>query len=183
MEGGFDRVRPPGTLGGDALWRNQGQRRFRTLSKPIRSSGTASGTSSSNLASARTRVETSAIVSTLSQPLVKHVQRLNQIRRAIPALRKGQYSTEGVSGQIAYKRRFTDGSVDSFVLVAVSGNATFTGIPNGTYVDAVTGDSKAVTGGTLSINLSGKGNMRAYVLSLSGNPAPGKIGTDGPYLK
>ncbi|MEV0968288.1 alpha-amylase family glycosyl hydrolase [Microtetraspora glauca] len=124
-----------------------------------------------------------AVANTLSQPLVKHVQRLNQIRRAIPALRKGQYSTEGVSGQIAYKRRFTDGSVDSFVLVTVSGNATFTGIPNGTYVDAVTGDSKTVTGGTLSINLSGKGNMRAYVLSLSGHPAPGKIGTDGPYLK
>ncbi|MCC5581818.1 fibronectin type III domain-containing protein [Microtetraspora sp. AC03309] len=124
-----------------------------------------------------------AVANTLSQPLVKHVQRLNQIRRAIPALRKGQYSTENVSGQIAYKRRFTDGSVDSFVLVTVSGNATFTGIPNGTYVDAVTGDSKTVTGGTLSINLSGKGNMRAYVLNLSGNPAPGKIGTDGPYLK
>ncbi|MER6173777.1 carbohydrate binding domain-containing protein [Streptosporangium sp. NPDC001681] len=123
------------------------------------------------------------VAQTLDKPLVKHVQRLNQIRRAVPALQKGQYSTEGVSGGMAYKRRFTQGSVDSFVLVSVSGNATFTGIPNGTYVDAVTGDSKTVTGGTLTISLSGKGNMRAYVLALPGNPAPGKIGVAGPYLR
>ncbi|WP_181871064.1 carbohydrate binding domain-containing protein [Sphaerisporangium album] len=123
------------------------------------------------------------VATTLSQPLVKHVQRLNQIRRAIPALRKGQYATQGVTGQMAYKRRFTEGSVDSFVLVTISGNATFTGIPNGRYVDAVTGDSRTVTDGTLSISLTGKGNMRAYVLDLPGNPAPGRIGADGPYLK
>ncbi|MEV4249306.1 carbohydrate binding domain-containing protein [Streptosporangium canum] len=126
---------------------------------------------------------TGAVAQTLDKPLVKHVQRLNQIRRAIPALQKGQYSTEGVTGQMAYKRRFTQGAVDSFVLVSVSGGATFTGIPNGTYVDAVTGDSKAVTGGTLTITGGGKGNMRAYVLSLPGNPAPGKVGTAGPYLR
>ncbi len=84
---------------------------------------------------------------------------------------------------MAYKRRFTSGSVDSFVLVTVSEGATFTGIPNGTYTDAVTGDVRTVTDGTLSIALTGKGNMRAYVLTLPGNPAPGKIGAAGPYLK
>ncbi|MBD7982634.1 carbohydrate binding domain-containing protein [Oerskovia merdavium] len=126
---------------------------------------------------------TGAVATTLQQPLVKHVQRLNQIRRAVPALQKGQYSTEGVSGGIAYKKRFTEGSVDSFVLVAVSGSATFSGIPNGTYVDAVTGDRKVVTGGSLAVSVSGKGNMRAYVLELPGNPAPGKVGEAGPYLK
>ena len=36
--------------------------------------------------------------STPAQPLVEHVRRLNQIRRAIPALRMGEYSTDGVSG-------------------------------------------------------------------------------------
>ncbi|WP_405147382.1 alpha-amylase family glycosyl hydrolase [Sphaerisporangium sp. NBC_01403] len=126
---------------------------------------------------------TGAVADTLNQPLVKHLQRLNQIRRAIPALQKGQYSTEGVSGGMAYKRRFTSGSVDSFVLVTVSEGATFNGIPNGTYTDAVTGDVRTVTDGTLSIALTGKGNMRAYVLTLPGNPAPGKIGAAGPYLK
>ncbi|WP_246649783.1 carbohydrate binding domain-containing protein [Nonomuraea coxensis] len=123
------------------------------------------------------------VATTLSQPLVKHLQRLNQIRRSIPALQMGQYSTEGVTGQMAYKRRYTSGSTDSFVLVTVSSGATFTGIPNGKYVDAVTGDVKTVTDQTLSIAASGKGNVRAYVLDQAGSPAPGKVGADGPYLK
>jgi glycosidase len=125
------------------------------------------------------------VASTLQQPLVRHVQRLNLIRRAIPALQMGQYSTEGVSGPMAYKRRYTDASrgIDSFALVAVSAAATFTGIPNGSYVDAVTGDVRAVTTGTLSVTLSGQGNARVYVLSLPGNPAPGKVGVSGPYLQ
>jgi glycosidase len=124
-----------------------------------------------------------AVANTLQQPLVQHVQRLNLIRRAIPALQKGQYSTAGISGsQMAFKRRFTSGSVDSFVLVTISGSATFTGIPNGTYVDAVSGTTQVVTSGTLTATVSGKGNLAAYVLNLPGNPAPGKVGTDGPYL-
>lgn len=124
-----------------------------------------------------------AVATTLSNPLVQHVQRLNQIRRKIPALQKGQYSTENVSGNIAYKRRYTNGAVDSFVLVSVSSGATFNGIPNGTYADAVTGDVKVVTGGSLSTTVSGQGNARIYVLNLAGNPAPGKIGVDGPFLR
>lgn len=123
------------------------------------------------------------VAQTLQQPLVKHVQTLNQIRRAVPALQKGQYSTEGVSGNMAFKRRYTDGGVDSFVLVAVSQGATFSGIPNGTYVDAVTGDTQVVGNGTLTVSLSGQGNLRAYVLDLPGNPAPGKVGDGSPFLK
>ena len=123
------------------------------------------------------------VATTLSMPLVKHVERLNLIRRAIPALQTGQYSTDGVSGTIAYKRRYTNGPVDSFALVTVSSPSTFTSIPNGTYTDAVTGDVQTVTNGTLTANVSTKGDMRVYVLSLPGNPAPGKIGTDGPYLQ
>ncbi|BEL12296.1 carbohydrate binding domain-containing protein [Actinoplanes sichuanensis] len=123
------------------------------------------------------------VATTLSQPLVKHLQRLNQIRRAVPALQMGQYSTEGVSGNMAYKRRYTANGVDSFALIAVSAGATFSGIPNGTYVDAVTGDTKTVTGGSLTIDLNAKGNLRVYVLSTSATPAPGKVGTATTYLK
>ncbi|WP_240935374.1 carbohydrate binding domain-containing protein [Catellatospora methionotrophica] len=123
-----------------------------------------------------------AVATTLNKPLVKHLQRLNQIRRAVPALQMGQYSTEGVTGQMAYKRRYTSGAVDSFALVTVSGSATFTGIPNGVYTDAVTGASVTVTTGTLTATASGKGNLRVYVLALPGNPAPGKIGTDTSWL-
>lgn len=56
-------------------------------------------------------------------------------------------------------------------------------MPNGRYVDAVTGDVKTVTDGTLTAAAGGKGNLRVYVLDLPGNPAPGKIGADGPYLR
>ncbi|MFE0646594.1 carbohydrate binding domain-containing protein [Streptomyces sp. NPDC058877] len=126
------------------------------------------------------------VATTLQQPLVKHVQRLNEIRRAIPALQMGQYSTEGVSGDMAFKRRYTDttSGVDSYALVSVGNGATFTGILNGTYKEAVTGQTVTVTNGILNAPASGKGNLRVYVLDLGGsNNAPGKIGTDGPYLK
>ena len=109
--------------------------------------------------------------------------RLNQIRRAIPALQKGQYSRDNIDGYMAFKRRYTDANVDSFALVTVSGGATFNNIPNGRYVDAITGDVKNVSNGSLRADVSGQGNMRVYVLDLPNGKAPGKIGTDGPYLK
>ncbi|MFE2809456.1 carbohydrate binding domain-containing protein [Streptomyces nigra] len=118
------------------------------------------------------------VATTLQQPLVKHVQRLNQIRRAVPALQMGQYSTAGISGDMAFKRRYTSGGTDSFALVTVSGGATFTAIPNGTYRDAITGDTRTVTTGTLTVPAPGRGNLRVYVLD-----GPGKVGVDGPYLK
>ncbi|WP_329112982.1 carbohydrate binding domain-containing protein [Streptomyces sp. NBC_01353] len=119
-----------------------------------------------------------AVAQTLAQPLAQHVQRLNQIRRAVPALQMGQYSTEGISGSMAFKRRYTSGTTDSFALVTVTGGADFTGIPNGAYTDAVTGDQRVVTNGTLNVAAPGKGNLRVYVLN-----GPGRIGAAGPYLK
>ncbi|GGT33282.1 hypothetical protein GCM10010271_41470 [Streptomyces kurssanovii] len=121
---------------------------------------------------------TGAVAATLEKPLVKHVQRLNEIRRAIPALQTGQYSTEGITGGMAFERRYTSGGTDSFALVTVSGGAVYTGIPNGTYTDAVTGDSRTVNDGRLTVAAPGKGNLRVYVLG-----GTGKIGTAGPYLK
>ncbi|MEV8104259.1 carbohydrate binding domain-containing protein [Streptomyces sp. NPDC088135] len=129
---------------------------------------------------------TGEVADTLGKPLVKHLQRLNEIRRAVPALQTGQYSTEGISGSMAYKRRYTDAAsgIDSFALVTVTGAADYTGIPNGTYKDAVTGDTRVVSDGRLSVAAPGKGNLRVYVLDLGGrNAAPGKIGAAGPYLK
>ena len=122
------------------------------------------------------------IAATLSHPLAMHIQRLNQISAAVPALRKGQYSTDGCSGSFAFKRRFTDAAIDSYALVAISGGATFSNILNGTYVDCVTGDTKNVTNGTLSISCSGKGNLRVYVLNTEKTKAPGKVGQDGKYI-
>ena len=125
---------------------------------------------------------TGNLAASLSHPLAIHLQRLNKIRAAVPALRKGQYSTDGCSGKMAFKRRFTDANTDSYVLVTVSGDATFTGVLNGTYTDVVTGDTKTVTDGKLSVKCSGQGNFRAYVLSTTKTPAPGKIGADNQYV-
>ncbi|MFD7256428.1 carbohydrate binding domain-containing protein [Streptomyces sp. NPDC059874] len=121
---------------------------------------------------------TGQVADTLAMPLVRHLQRLNAIRRAVPALQMGQYSTQGISGQMAFKRRYTSGGTDSFALVTVTGGATYTGIPNGTYRDAVTGDTRVVTDGNLTVAAPGKGNLRVYVLN-----GPGRIGDAGPYLK
>lgn len=121
---------------------------------------------------------------TLSYSLAEHIQRLNKIRQSIPALRKGQYSKEGVNGNMAFKRRYTDENIDSFVCVTISNSATFTGLPGGTYTDAITGDVQTVSeGGTLTAQCSGTGNMRVYVLDTSKTAAPGKVGEAGTYLK
>ena len=114
---------------------------------------------------------------TLNSPLSKHLSKLNRVRRAIPALQKGQYSVNSnyVSGNMAYIRRYTDDSTDSLALVSISNGATFKNIPNGTYIDAITGDVKNVTNGTLSVEALGQGNMRVYVCC-----ADGFTGIDGP---
>ena len=127
---------------------------------------------------------TGEMKTTLESPLSKHLSHLNKIRRAIPALQKGQYSNEGCDGTMAFKRRFTDDSTDSFVLVTISGSATFTGLPEGTYIDVVTGDEKIIEeGGTIEANCSGKANARIYVLTTTKTEAPGKISGSSPYLK
>ena len=125
---------------------------------------------------------TGKMAETLNYPLAKHVQRLNQIRRAVPALRKGQYSTEGCDGRIAFKRRYTKGDTDSFVCVSISGGATFSGVPDGIYIDVVSGKDYKVSGGKLTTECSGKGNMSVCVLQTPG-AIDGKVGEDGTYLK
>ena len=122
------------------------------------------------------------VAETLSQPLAKHVTRLNKIRRSIAALRKGQYSTEGCSGSIAFKRRYTDENVDSFALVAIGGKATFSGVPSGTYIEVITGKEVSCSGSLTSDEID-QNNMRIYVLKTSTCEVDGKIGEDGEYLK
>ena len=126
---------------------------------------------------------TGKLANTLNSPLSKHIQKLNAIRRAVPALQKGQYAL--ANGDMAYVRRYTANGVDSLACVAVTGGATFNNIPNGKYVDAVSGDTKQVTNGTLSVSATGKGNMRVYVCCASGfKGISGAIGPSGQtYLK
>ena len=124
-----------------------------------------------------------AVNTTLSKPLAKHLQQLNQIRRAVPALQKGQYKTVG-GGGMSFVRRYTANGVDSLACVAISGGGNFSGLPNGLYIDAVTGDRKTVSNGTLNVSGSGKANRRVYVCCASGfKGINGQIGSTGTYLK
>jgi hypothetical protein len=65
------------------------------------------------------------------------------------------------------------------VALATSGNqsSTVTGVRNGTYRDAVTGNAVTVTGGALSFTVLARSAV-IYVLN-----GPGKSGADGTYLR
>lgn len=120
---------------------------------------------------------------TLNHNLAQHIIRLNQIRRAIPALRKGQYSTEDCGdGAISFKRRYKDDEVDSFVLVAIGGQAEFNNVPAGDYIEVITGQTVSCSGSLTSEKI-GRDNMRIYVLKTPSCEIDGKIGKDGAYLK
>ncbi len=112
---------------------------------------------------------------TLSSDLAQHLIRLNKIRQAVPALRKGQWTSDGctANGGIAFKRAYKD----SYALVALNGGATFTGCPSGTYTDVVTGQTYSGTTITVSAP-SNQGQVRVLVKDWTG----GKIGEDGPFI-
>ena len=113
---------------------------------------------------------------TLNHDLAQHLIRLNKIRQAVPALRKGQWTDEGCTpakGGIAFKRAYKD----SYALVALNGGATFTGCPAGTYTDLVTG--KTYTGSTITVDApNNQGQVRVLVKDWTG----GKIIEDGAFI-
>lgn len=131
---------------------------------------------------------TGAMAETLNSTLAKHLQTLNRIRRAVPALQKGQYTTENCSGGLAYKRRFVDekNNIDSYVLVTISGGCTFNDVLKGKYVDLVTGKEYDGSSGTVTVENIQKANMRVLVYQ---NPtadaygANGKVGDGSSFLK
>ena len=70
------------------------------------------------------------VADTLASPLSKHLSKVNAIRRAIPALQKGQYtasSTYVTGGDMSYVRRYTDDNTDmhSFQFLQVQHSRTF----------------------------------------------------------
>ena len=75
---------------------------------------------------------------------------------------------------------------DSYVLVNVSGSATFNNVLNGEYVELVTGKTVNVTNGSLTTDSVTKENMRVYVLqndTARRDGATGKVGEEGADLK
>ena len=115
---------------------------------------------------------TGKVKETLNYTLAAHLRMLNKIRAKVPALRRGQYAS---FGDLKFVRRYTVNGKDSVAAVAISGGQTFSGLPNGRYVDLVSGASYNVTGGTLSANVSGQGNLAVYVLDNGVSGTLGKI--------
>ena len=115
------------------------------------------------------------VAASLNHDLAQHLIRLNKIRQAVPALRKGQWTDEGcaANGGIAFKRAYKD----SYALVALNGGATFTDCPAGTYTDLVTG--KTYTGPTITVDApKNQGQVRVLVKDWTG----GKLIDDGAFI-
>ena len=102
---------------------------------------------------------------TLNSSLSQHLIKLNKIRLQVPALRRGQYTTDGVTmhGGMAFVRRYTTDKIDSVAAVTISGSAGFNGLPNGIYKDLISGTSITVSNGTLNANVSGQGELAIFV--------------------
>ena len=116
------------------------------------------------------------VAKTLDADLAQHVRRLNQIRAAVPALRKGQYTFDGckADGGWAYKRAWKD----SYALVALNGGATFSNVPAGTYTDIVTGKTYQ-GGGSITVSApKTQGQLRVLVKDWTG----GQVGEHGKFI-
>ncbi len=117
---------------------------------------------------------------TPNNALYQHIKRLNQIRAAVPALQKAPSTQVNEWGAgMSYVRDLS--AEGSYAVVGLaSGSAqsiSVSGVKNGTYKDAVTGNSITVTNGTLSFSVA---SYSAGIYVLNG---PGKIGVAGTYLR
>ena len=121
---------------------------------------------------------TGNVAKTLDGDLSQHIIRLNQIRAAVPALRKGQYTWDGctATGGYAFKRAYKD----SYACVALNGGGKFTNLPAGTYTELVTGESFSVAeGGSITLSApKNKGQLRVAVKGWTG----GQVGVDGKFI-
>lgn len=125
-------------------------------------------------------LEAGQIKKTTQHPLFQHIRRLNQIRRAIPALQKAPMSKVNEWGSgMSFVRDFNNGQSYAVVGLAMGGEQqiTVTGVRNGLYRDTVTGNEIQATHGNLSFHVKGD-SAGIYVLN-----GPGKIGKDGDFLR
>jgi hypothetical protein len=125
-------------------------------------------------------IDDAHIEHTQSHPLYQHIKRLNQIRRAVPALQKAPMShlSEWGSG-LSFVRDWNDGESYAVVGLTIGGGQDISvgGVRDGVYRDAVTGSEIGSQGGTLSFHVQGN-SAGIYVLD-----GPGRVGEHGLYLR
>jgi glycosidase len=120
------------------------------------------------------------IEKTQANPLYQHIKRLNQIRRAIPALQKATMSQVQEWGAgMSFVRDYGEGESYAVVGLAIGRDQDVSvgGVRSGMYRDAVTGNEVNVSDGRLSFHVRAN-SAGIYVLD-----GPGKIGIDGVYLR
>jgi glycosidase len=116
------------------------------------------------------------IKETQSHPLYRHIRRLNQIRRAIPALQKGRMEqiAEWGSG-MSFIRDYPEGGSYAVVGLAIGSDqqVRVERVRVGVYRDAVTGNEVVSSGDALLFSVAAN-SAGIYVLD-----GPGRIGDDG----
>jgi len=123
-------------------------------------------------------LEDERISETQAHPLYRHIQRLNLIRRSIPALQKAQMTqvNEWGSGMSFVRDLSAEGSYAVIGLAIGSDQQVEIGdLRPGLYRDAVSG-AEQHSDGHLSFQVKGSS---AGIWVLDG---PGKLGDDGPFL-
>lgn len=107
--------------------------------------------------------------------IYKHLKKLNDIRKALPALQYGAYGFAGnyPGNGIGFTRVLPSQTIAVGLAKDGAANFTFNSMPNGIYRDAVTGREVTVTNGTLSFSVA---SVSAGVYVLNG---PGIIGESG----
>jgi hypothetical protein len=120
------------------------------------------------------------IAETQGHPLYRHIRRLNQIRRSVPALQKAPMTRVAEWGSgMSFIRDLSDAGSYAVVGLAIGSDqeVRLDGVRDGLYRDAVSGAQVRVSGGHIGFRVRAN-SAGIYVLN-----GPGKIGEDGPYLR
>ena len=116
---------------------------------------------------------------TQSHPLYRHIQRLNQIRRAIPALQKARMTQVNEWGHgMSFVRDLSEQGSYAVIGLAIGSDqhVSVEGVRPGLYRDAITG-AEQHSHGRLDFRVRASS---AGIWILDG---PGKIGSEGLYLR
>jgi glycosidase len=123
-----------------------------------------------------------ALATTRSHPLYRHIQRLNLLRRRIPALQAGQISQGRNWGAgMSFIRSFEEGNSVAVVGFSpfIPQTITVDRVPPGQYSDAITGATQIVATDSRRLTFDVAADS-AGIWVLNG---PGRIGDEGPFLR
>lgn len=115
---------------------------------------------------------------TKSHVLFRHIQRLNLIRKNVPALCRGTMKNMSEwGGGMSFIRDCGNGNCAAVGLAAGNDVDITLNVENGNYADAVTGNRVSVTDGRLQFH------VKAFSAGIYVRNGDGKIGNDLEYLR